>query len=93
MTEGDEYKEIIAEFIQNQMAILGPKVAVDFARQIKGLVIDDFGKVIEFMGSPKEILRNLELKFTELTGEIAHKNLASILAGNPLIEKSYKEQL
>lgn len=92
MTEGDEYKEIIAEFIQNQMAILGPKVAVDFASQINGLVIDDFAKVKEFTGSPKEILRNLELKFTELTGDNAHKELDAILARNPLIEKSYREE-
>lgn len=89
MTEGDEYKEIIAEFIQSQMVIFGPKVANDFASQINGLVVDDTGHVKEFQGSPAEILRNLEQKYVEFAGDVAHKNLLSILHSNPLIEKTY----
>lgn len=91
MTEGDDYKEIIAEFIQSQMIILGPKIAVDFAAQVNGLVLDEFGKVKEFAGSPKDILFGLEQKYIELTGDVAHKSLATILGEHPLIEKTYGE--
>ena len=93
MTEGDEYKEIIAEFIQSQMQIFGPTVAHDIASRVGGLVIDDHGKVSEFNGSPKEILHNLEQKYVDLTGDVAHRKLLSIMTDHPMIEKGYENQL
>lgn len=90
MIEGDEYKEIIAEFIQGQMVIFGPTVAHDLATRVNGLVIDEFGKVKELAGSPREILLGLEQKYVELTGEVAHRNLLSILREHPMIEKEYQ---
>ncbi len=89
MTEGEDYKEIIAEFIQGQMTIFGPTVAHDIAIRINGLVVDDYGKVKEFAGSPKEILQSLEQKYTELAGEVVHRNLLVILHDHPLVEVGY----
>ena len=83
MSENEQYAELISEIIKKQGVILGPEIAVLKARNVKGLTIDNLGKVTTVGDNPKETLQNLVDQYVELSGQIVKNALGSIFAKYP----------
>lgn len=78
-----DYREVISEVIRKQMIILGPGITLSRARNVKGLKIDDSGKVLELSGPPQELIQGLINQFVQLSGLIVQKTMEPILASYP----------
>lgn len=75
-----DYKKVISEVIRKQMIILGPGITLSRARNVKGLKVDDSGKVLELSGHPQELIQELVNQFVQLSGLIVQKAMEPILA-------------
>ena len=87
MAEKDQYVGLISEIIDKQSVILGPDIARLKARNVKELIIDNNGKVIDIQGSPDEVLQKLVNEYVELSGLIVKNALGSIFEKYPGIKK------
>lgn len=79
----NDYKAIISEVIKKQMIILGPDITLSRTRNVKGLKVNDSGKVLEISGSPQELIQELINQFLQLSGLIVQKTMEPILASYP----------
>jgi hypothetical protein len=75
MESGQDYKKILTELIQKQMALLGSQIALQRARSVQGLMIMDDGSVASFAGDPKAIMQNVIDQFVQLSGLIVKKTM------------------
>jgi hypothetical protein len=67
----DTYEKIIVKIIQAQEAIIGP-VAIERARQVKGLNVADWSKQeVEVTGDEEKIVSDLINVYKELFGQIS----------------------
>lgn len=62
----DAYSQIAGQIIKDQEAIIGP-IALEQARKVHGLVVEDLDKV-KIIGNGKEILSNLVDQYSKLFG-------------------------
>jgi len=63
----DIYSELAQKIISEQETIIGP-VAIEQARKVEGLVIDQEAKTITFNGDKKTILEKLVKAYESLFG-------------------------
>lgn len=87
MNDNDKYLELASEIIQKQSVILGPDIAILKARSIKGISIDDNGKVTEISGNADEIIQELVDAFVALSGQIVKSALSSVFTKYPQFNK------
>lgn len=83
MENHNDYKKVITEMIQKQIAVLGPDIALLKARGIEGLEVNDKGEVLGFKGSPREILQKLIDEYISLSGQIFKSVIAPLLQKYP----------
>lgn len=77
----DDAKKVLTSLIQKQMVILGPSVALDRARKIEGLELDDKGTVTAINGDADTTLQAVVNEYVSLTGAIT-QNIVQTLIGN-----------
>lgn len=82
----DDYKKMLTDLIQKQMVVLGPNIALDKARKITGLVLNDDGSVQSVAGDPQMILKGVANEYMTLSGQIAQMTLNSLLEKYPGIK-------
>ncbi len=70
-----DFKEILTQVIKKQMIAIGPDITIAKVKSIPGVVISDDGTVTEIAGEPKQITKELEEAFTELTGSLVKKTM------------------
>lgn len=70
-----DFKEILTQVIKKQMIALGPDITIAKVKSIPGVVVSDDGTVTEIAGEPKQITKELEEAFTELTGSLVKKTM------------------
>ncbi len=88
MQEQEQYVSILNEIIAKQAVILGPDIAILKARSVKGLEINDEGKVVSVDGDPSAKMQELINTYVELSGMIVKNALGSIFEKYPGILKS-----
>lgn len=62
------YSQIAEAIIQKQILVLGKPIAVERARRVSGLLIDDDGKVRDFPSDGTAALETLVNQYFELLG-------------------------
>lgn len=78
------FAEMVKRIIEEQEAIIGP-VAIEQAKQVKGLDIDWDKKEISISGNPSKVIDDLIEKYKELFGQISvevSKEAVSSLVGH-----------
>lgn len=68
MTNLDIYKELLSEIIKSKVVTFGD-LAVKKVRHIGALKLDSAGNVTDITGDPIAVLREVLLKFEELSGK------------------------
>lgn len=64
----DTFSELTQKIIKEQENIIGP-LALEQARKVPGLIIDDNGKEVRFNGDQKDIVEKLVEKYRDLFGK------------------------
>lgn len=80
------YKKMLTDLIKKQMVILGPNIALDKARKVPGLVVDDTGEVQDMDGNPHMVLKGVANEYMMLSGQIAQMTLNTLLEKYPGVE-------
>jgi len=86
MPEGEEYKKMLTDLIQKQMVVLGPNIALDKARKVSGVKINNDGSVLDISGDPQMVLKGVANEYMTLSGQIAQMTLNSLLQKYPLVK-------
>ena len=84
--EIEDYKKALTDLVRKQMIVLGPNIALDKARKVPGMVIDDQGTVTEVTGNPHLILKGVANEYMNLSGQIAQMTLNTLLEKYPNIK-------
>jgi hypothetical protein len=71
MTTLPKYKQLISEFVRQQMMVLGPNLATSTANRISGLEVNGVGSVVVLEGEPKIVLADLVAEFQKLSPQLA----------------------
>ena len=79
----DDYKKMLSDLIQKQMVVLGPNIALDKARKVPGVTLNDDGSVKDIKGDPQMILKGVANEYMQLSGQIAQMTLNSLLEKYP----------
>ncbi|MBP9686920.1 MAG: hypothetical protein KBD66_03945 [Candidatus Doudnabacteria bacterium] len=80
------YKKMLTDLIKKQMVILGPNIALDKARKVAGLTVDDSGEVKDMDGDPHMVLKGVANEYMMLSGQIAQMTLNTLLEKYPGVE-------
>lgn len=80
------YKKMLTDLIKKQMVILGPNIALDKARKVPGLKVDDTGEVQDMDGNPHMVLKGVANEYMMLSGQIAQMTLNTLLEKYPGVE-------
>lgn len=67
MTTLPKYKQLISEFMRQQMMVLGPNLAVSTANRVSGLEVNSSGSVIVLDKEPPKVLGELVDEFQKLS--------------------------
>ncbi|MCL5666799.1 MAG: hypothetical protein M1383_03450 [Patescibacteria group bacterium] len=86
MPDHEEYKKMLTDLIQKQMVVLGPNIALDKARKIPGLVVQDDGTVMDVDGDPQMVLKGVANEYMTLSGQIAQMTLNTLLEKYPAVK-------
>jgi hypothetical protein len=87
MTEDiSSYRKMLSDLIKKQMVVLGPNIALDKARKVPGITVDDDGTVSGISGDPKLVLKGVANEYMALSGQIAQMTLNTLLEKYPGIE-------
>jgi hypothetical protein len=86
MADEKEYGSFLTEFIQKQMIILGPTIALDISRRVSGLEVLDSGVVIDLGGDLKMIANKVLNEFEAMSGSIAKTGFLKLLEKYPEIK-------
>jgi len=79
----DDYKKMLSDLIQKQMVVLGPNIALDKARKVPGVTLNEDGSVKDVSGDPQMILKGVANEYMQLSGQIAQMTLNSLLEKYP----------
>ena len=85
-TDHEDYKKMLTDLIQKQMVVLGPNIALDKARKIQGLSLNDDGTVKEVSGDPQMVLKGVANEYMALSGQIAQMTLNTLLEKYPTVK-------
>lgn len=88
MPDSTQYKNLINEIIQKQIAILGPDIVKIKAQNVSGLKLDESGEVVSLDSDPQQILQSLIDEYIGLSGQIVKNILNPVLAKYPEIKIS-----
>ncbi len=86
MPDHEEYKKMLTDLIQKQMVVLGPNIALDKARKIPGLQLQDDGTVIDITGDAQMVLKGVANEYMTLSGQIAQMTLNTLLEKYPTVK-------
>lgn len=86
MEDKETYKNLLTDIIGKQVVILGPRIAILKARNVKGLTIGDDGTVTDIEGAPTEILQSLIDEYVNLAGSIVKATLGSVFIRYPTLK-------
>lgn len=86
MPDQNEYKKMLTDLIQKQMVVLGPNIALDKARKVVGLKINDDGSVVDVEGDLQMVLKGVANEYMTLSGQIAQMTLNSLLEKYPQVK-------
>ena len=86
MEQNEEYKKMLTDLIQKQMVVLGPNIALDKARKISGIKVEDDGVVLDMDGDPKMVLKGVANEYMTLSGQIAQMTLNTLLEKYPMVK-------
>jgi hypothetical protein len=86
MPEESEYKKMLTDLIQKQMVVLGPNIALDKARKVPGVKVNDDGSVLDMDGDPQMVLKGVANEYMNLSGQIAQMTLNSLLEKYPQVK-------
>ncbi len=86
-TQKEDYTKMLTDLIQKQMVILGPNIALDKARKVPGLVLNEKGEVAEITADPHLVLKGVANEYLTLSGQIAQMTLDILLEKYPNIKK------
>ena len=86
MPDHEEYKKMLSDLIQKQMIVLGPNIALDKARKVPGLKINDDGTVMDISGDAQMVLKGVANEYMELSGKIAQMTLNSLVEKYPTVK-------
>jgi hypothetical protein len=70
MENEQAYKEIINTIIESKITAFG-RVAIDKAKIINGLTIDEKGQALSFSSDPKTVIHNLLITYEEICGRVS----------------------
>src|SRR3989337_847788 len=79
----EEYISLFNEIIQRQVIVLGPDISIIIAKKVEGLKFSEEGKVIDYTGTPQELLQSLINGYGNLSGLIVRKTIEPLLAKHP----------
>ena len=65
------------------MVVLGPNIALDKARKIPGIKVDEYGAVEDITADPQMVLKGVANEYMMLSGQIAQMTLNSLLEKYP----------
>ena len=82
----EDYKKMLGDLVQKQMIVLGPNIALDKARKVPGVIINDDGTVKEVSGDPQMVLRGVANEYMALSGQIAQMTLNTLLEKYPSVK-------
>lgn len=85
MGEREQYTALIRDLIKKQGVIVGPEIATLQARQVRGLMLDDAGEVIDVGDDPLQTFQNLITRFARFSGGILGSTLSAIFAEHPAL--------
>src|ERR1051326_3284507 len=86
MPDQTEYKKMLTDLIQKQMVVLGPNIALDKARKVPGVKVQDDGTVLDMDGDPQMVLKGVANEYMNLSGQIAQMTLNSLLEKYPQVK-------
>ena len=86
MPDHEQYKQMLTDLIQKQMVVLGPNIALDKARKVSGLKIQDDGTVMDISGDPQMVLKGVANEYMQLSGQIAQMTLNSLVEKYPTLK-------
>lgn len=84
--DSGDYKKMLTDLVKQQMVVLGPNIALDKARKVPGVKINDDGSVQDFTGDPHLILKGVANEYMMLSGQIAQMTLNILLEKYPGIK-------
>ena len=67
MTNLPKYKQLISEFVRQQMVVLGPNLAISAANRVVGLEVNASGSVTVLDQEPGKVLSELVQEFQKLS--------------------------
>ena len=79
MSKTQDYKTIISEYIKKQMVILGPVVAVEKARKVDKIKVEDNGTVSQIVGDGNDVMAMVESEYEGMIGSVANTVLLRII--------------
>ena len=82
----EDYKKMLTDLIQKQMVVLGPNIALDKARKVPGLSLNEDGTVAEVTGDPQLVLKGVANEYMTLSGQIAQMTLNTLLEKYPSLK-------
>ena len=89
MAEEKDYLALLTMLIQKHMVVLGPKIALEKAREVSGLNLDEKGNTVSITGSGNLILQDLVEGYFELSGEVSRYFAKKFLAKFPDIKLKF----
>ena len=87
----DTYQQMVQAIIRKQISVLGAQIAIDRARKVSGLDVDESGAVKSLSGNGVEVLEKLVTVYQDLLGP-AGLSFCRDAAG-PIIKKNSGLQL
>ena len=82
----EDYKKMLTDLVQKQMVVLGPNIALDKARKIPGLSLNDDGTVKDVSGDAQMVLKGVANEYMALSGQIAQMTLNTLLEKYPEVK-------
>jgi len=70
MESEQAYKEIINTIIKSKITAFG-RLAIDKAKIINGMTVDEQGNVVSFSDDPKTVIHNLLITYEEICGRVS----------------------
>jgi hypothetical protein len=82
----EDYRKMLTDLIQKQMVVLGPNIALDKARKVEGVKLNDNGEVLEISGDAQLVLKGVANEYMTLSGQIAQMTLNTLLEKYPTLK-------
>jgi hypothetical protein len=86
--DSGEYRKLLTEFIQKQMVVFGPNIALEKARGVPGLSLNDDGSVLDISGDAELVLRSVASAYATLSGQISQTILNELFTKYPSLKKT-----